>query len=289
MGILVPKAVKARQFLVDAFKKHHRGDYSDAAEVTKERIRVMQEYGVPEDDLARMQLSFNIALLPNTVPTAFWTLFNTFSRPELLQKLRAELVEHAISRDETGQRVELDVTAVKSRCPNLLSVFEETQRTLTVHANIRKVQKDTMLSSFHLKKGSYLQIPNQPIHFNNEVWGDEPTVFNPRRFFKDDGSPLRSSLPSNSFLAWGAAPYLCPARQFASTEILVMAALLILRVDMEPIGGHWRRPRPKIGELTTVLSPIEEVEVELKPRDGWNGNWILKMGESRSKVPLASG
>lgn len=236
-----------------------------------------------------MQLSFNIALLPNTVPTAFWTLFNTFSRPEVLQKLRAELTGYAISRDKTDQRIELDVVAVKTRCPNLLSVFEETQRTLTVHANIRKVQEDTILNSFRLKKGSYLQIPNQPIHFSKEVWGNDPTAFNPGRFFREDGSSLGSSLPSNSFLAWGAAPHLCPARQFASTEILVMAAMLILRIDMEPVGGSWRRPRPKIGELTTVLPPKEAVEVEIKPRDGWNGNWILKMGESRSKVPLTSG
>lgn len=287
MGTLVPKAVRARQFLVEAFKKQNAGDYSDAAQVTKERLRVLRNYGVPEDDLARMQLNFNIALLPNTVPAAFWTIFNTFSRPQLLQKLRSELEEIAVSRDETNQRVELDVAAVKGRCPHLLSVFEETQRSLTIHANIRKVEEDTMLNSWLLKKGSYLQIPNQPVHFDKTIWGEEPASFKPERFFKKDGSPL--SVPSNSFLSWGAAPHLCPARQFASTEILVMAAMLILRVDMEPVKGHWQRPGPKFGEISTILPPNEEVEVEIIPRDGWNGDWVLKMGESKSKVPLASG
>lgn len=289
MSFFVPKAVKARQFLVDEFKKYHKGDYGDAAQVTKERIRVLQAYGVQEDDLARMQVSFNIALFPNSVPTAFWTVFNIFSRPELLQRLRDELIENAITRDEQSQRIELDVAALKSRCPHLLSVFEETQRTLTVHANIRKVQEDTMVDSFLLKKGSYVQIPLHPIHIDEDLWGPDASSFNPSRFFKNDGSPIGSSLPSNSFLAWGAAPHLCPARQFASTEILVMMALLVLRVGMHPIGGRWRRPEPKIGDLTTLLPPCSDVEVEVRARDGWNGEWVLLMGESRSKVPLASG
>lgn len=289
LGIFAPEALNARQDLVNSFKSYLSGGYQDAAELTKARIKVMSEYALPLDDIARMQIGFNIALLSNTAPSAFWTLFNVLSRPELLQELRAELEECAVSRDAEKSPYELDVVAIKTKCPRLLSVFEETQRTLTVHANIRKVLEDTTLGTWHLQKGNYVQIPNAPIHNDAKLWGIDATEFNPRRFVKNDGTTLSSSLPSNSFLAWGMAPHLCPARQFASTEILVMAALLFLRVEIKPVGGKWKRPDPKVGDFVTVLPPKKDVEVEVRQRDGWNGNWILKMGESTSKVPLASG
>ncbi|QDS68831.1 hypothetical protein FKW77_006554 [Venturia effusa] len=282
-SIFVPAAVRARQFLVDAIKKYHRGDFSDAAQVTKERIRVLREYGVSEDDVARMQLSFNIALLPNSVPTTFWVIFNTFSHPNLFLRLREELERKAVKRSD-GKRYGLDVSALKTKCPLLLSIFEETQRHQTVHANIRVVEEDTRLNSWHLQKGNFLQIPNQPIHFNKDLWGDDYEVFNPNRFqARKDGAS------SNSFLAWGAAPHLCPARQFASTEILVMLALLVLRVDLVPVGGIWGRPDPKYGEATTILAPGGDVEVGVALRDEWVGEWVIEMGDSRAKVPLASG
>lgn len=289
LGFFASKALRARQDLVNGFKKHLSSGYQDAAEVIKERVRVMSKYGVPLDDIARMQVSFNVALLSNTAPTAFWTLFNVFSRPELLQELRAELEECAVSQDGGNSQYELDVVAIKTRCPRLLYAFEETQRTLTIHANIRKVLEDTTLGTYRLQKGNYVQIPNAPIHHDAELWGIDPADFNPRRFVRNDGTALSSSLPSNSFLAWGAAPHLCPARQFASTEILVMAALLFLRVEIEPVEGKWKRPEPKIGDLVTVLPPKKDVEVKVKPRGGWDGSWVLKMGESTSKVPLTSG
>jgi cytochrome P450 len=289
LGLFAPKALRARQDLIDGFKKQLSGHYQDAAELTKERVRVLSEYGVPLDDIARMQVAFNVALLANTAPTMFWTLYNVFSCPELLQELRAELEEHAVVRGVGNAQNELDVVAVKTKCPLLLGVFEETQRTLTIHANIRKVLEDTTLGTYRLQKGNYVQIPNAPIHRDAELWGTDPTVFNPRRFVKSDGTAMSSSLPANSFLAWGTAPHLCPARQFAATEVLAMAALLFLRVEMEPEAGIWKRPDPKIGDLATILAPKKDVEVVVRSREAWDGEWVLKMGESTSKVPLVAG
>lgn len=125
MEVFVPKAVKARHFLVEAFNKYQQGDHSDASQAIKEQVKVMLAYDVPEDDIARLQLNLDVALLPNTVPAAFWTLYNAFSRPELLHQLRAELHEHAVSRNETSQDVRLDVAAVKTDCPRLLPSFRK--------------------------------------------------------------------------------------------------------------------------------------------------------------------
>jgi cytochrome P450 len=286
---MAPKVLKARQDLVDGFKKLLNGDYEDVAKVTKDRVRAMSEYGVPLDDNARMVVAFTIALLSNTAPTMFWTLYNVFSRPELLQELRAELEEDAVARSSGGSQYELDIVAIKTKCPLLLGVFEETQRTLHVHANIRKVLEDTTLDTYRLQKGNYVQLPNAPIHRDADIWGENPTDFNPHRFLKSDGTAVSSSLPSNAFLAWGTAPHVCPARQFASTEILAMTALMILKFELEPVGGQWKRPDPRYGDLATILPPKKDMEVVVRPRQGWNGECVLKMGLSTSKVPLVSG
>jgi cytochrome P450 len=293
LNIFASKGVKARQYLFGRFQEYLKGNYSDAAEVTKERVKVMSEYGILADDTARMTLSFGIALLSNTAPTAFWTLYNIYSQPALLQELRSELEENAVTKSKPTTAAdadfEVDVAAIKTKCPLLLSIFEETQRTLTIHANIRKVLEDTVLDKYCLKKGNYVQIPNAPIHRNTELWGADANNFNSHRFVKSDSVELASSLPPHAFLAWGTAPHLCPARQFASTEILVMAALLALKVEVEPVGHNWVKPETAAGELVVILPPKKDFDVKMKPRQGWEGKWSIKIGESKTQVKLASG
>lgn len=160
-------------------------------------------------------------------------VFEIFSRPELLQRLRSEILEHAVRIDKPDEAIELDVAALKTRCPLLLACLEETQRERGKHATIRKVQEDAMIGPYPLKKNAYLHMPSQTVHLDSAVWGDDPHQYNPDRFLDGHASP-RSS---NSFAAWGVAPRLCPARQLAATEILVLVALWVLRVDIVPTGS----------------------------------------------------
>jgi hypothetical protein len=166
--------MRGRQDVINSYKKYLGCDYEDASELVKEQVRVMSVYGVPADDLARQRAAFDIALPSNTAPTAFWTLFNISSRPALLQELRAELEQNAVlsSTVQNGRNseFELDIVRISTKCPLFLSVFQGMQRTLTIHANIRKVTDDTTLEGYRLQKGSYVQIPNQPIHNNVELW-----------------------------------------------------------------------------------------------------------------------
>ena len=242
----------------------------------------MEKYNADTSDIARHHLLFAQGVMPNTVPTSFWTVYEVFSRPELMRRLRDAIIEHGITKDETNDTIELDVAALKMRVPLLLAVLEETQRTRGTNASIRMVQEDTIVGDFKLKKGSYLQIPHQPVHYDGTIWGDDTSHYNPDRFLGKD-------FPPNSLSPWGIAPHLCPARQFASTEIMVMIALMVLRVDVVPVGGEWRKLKVSPNEQSTIPPPKEELRVELRPRKGWNGKWVLKMGESKTKVALSSG
>jgi cytochrome P450 len=158
LSVLTRKALRGRQDVINSYKEYLGDDYEGASELVKEQVRVMSVYGVPADELARQRAAFDIALLSNTAPTAFWTLFNIFSRLALLQELRAELGQNAVlsSTVQNGRNseFELDIVGIKTKCPLFLSVFQETQRTLIIYANIRKVLEDTTLEGYRLKKGS---------------------------------------------------------------------------------------------------------------------------------------
>ncbi|KAI1648166.1 uncharacterized protein F4817DRAFT_74665 [Daldinia loculata] len=137
-------------------------------------------------------------------------------------------------------------------------------------------------------------MPGPPIHRDVSVWGQSAGTFNPYRFVPKTSSVVSADAvpPTSGFLSWGAPPYLCPARQFASTEILIIVALLAMRVDLIPAArsGQWEQsPALNYGELVSVFNPAKDVEMYVKPREQGVGKWTLEMGESTTRVPIASG
>ncbi|KAH7118584.1 cytochrome P450 [Dactylonectria estremocensis] len=285
---LTRKGYAAREVVFQAFRQYCSHVPDDSSEIFLSRTRVMREAGVCEEDICKQQATFGTAAFANTAPALYWATYELFSRPEVLEEVRAQVAEHAVSGSkESGFK--LNVSALKTKCPLLLSVFQETQRTRHMHANIRKVTADTLLDGkYLLKAGNFVQMPGNPIHTNPEIWGDTVDVFDPYRFVpKDDRKPI---LPSG-FLAWGAPPHLCPARQFAATEILIVLASLAMRVDMAPAAmGRWERnPAVNVGDMVTIYNPKKDVQVEVREREAWAGDWALEMGDSKTRVSLASG
>lgn len=283
------KGYAAREIVFDAFRKYNKNIPTDVSAVYMARLHTMQEAGIEEDDICKQQATFGTAAFANTVPIMHWTIYELFSRPELLEEVRREVTENAVTgTKETG--FVLDVAALKTKCPLLLSVYQETQRTRHVHANIRKVTDDTFLDGkYLLKAGQFVMMPGQPVHTNTTTWGDSAEVFDPYRFVPKDASD-KKAVASSSFVAWGAPPHLCPARQFAATEILIVVGLLAVRCDLCPVSGKWTKdPALNTGDMATVYTPKKDTEVEVRRRGEWEGAWSLSMGESKTRVSLASG
>lgn len=276
----------ARQKVFDAHVKYCRDIPHDASLLFRERWRVLLESGISEMDCIKQQATLPIGMLSNTVPTFYWTIWELFSRGDVLSHVREELEAHAVIKQEDG--FALDVAALKSKCPLLLSVFQETQRVRHIHAAIRKVMKDTLLDGkYLLKAGNYLQMPGNSIHSNANIWGPSALDFDPYRFASPGGSTKHGG---SDFLAWGAPPHLCPARQFAATEILILVALLAMRAELRPASGGWEKnPALDFNDPVTVLNPKKDVQMDVSTRTQWAGKWTLLMSQSKHRVPLASG
>ncbi|KAK5657866.1 hypothetical protein OQA88_2414 [Cercophora sp. LCS_1] len=277
-------ARNARATVFRAFKDYFgRGLPDDVSYLVTRRQELLREGGISEEDAYKMQATLSNAAYPNTVPTLFWTVYEIYSRPALLGDIRLELMEKAVERDGPG--FVLDIAALQTECPLILSVYQETQRTRHAQVAWRMVTEDTTLDRWTLKKGNYLQMPVRPVHESQTVYGPLADEFDPYRFVP---SSDKTRVAPSSFLAWGSAPHLCPARQFASTEILIAAALLVLRVELNPIGG-WERALAVKGGTPTLPRPKSDMRLRVTPRKEGNALWRVVVGKGKARISLASG
>ncbi|KAK8867688.1 cytochrome P450 [Apiospora arundinis] len=285
---------KARDIVFEAFREYFRRIPDDASLLVQQRQKVMRDGGIAEEDTYKIQATLSNAAYPNTVPTLFWTIFEIYSRPQLLGDIRQELRDNAVIRstEKGADEFVLDLAALQTACPVLLSTYQETQRTRHAQVAWRMVTDDTLLDGHMLKKGNYLQIPVRPTHEDPRIWGPRAAAFDPYRFVpvRDGLEPTKpKTAPPSAFMPWGSPPHLCPARQFASAEILIAAALLVLRVQLAPVGGRgWEQPALRSG-TPALPRPKRDIRAQVTPTEDGRGNWTVVIGRTKARISLASG
>jgi cytochrome P450 len=282
-SITARKPIAARQKVVKAFEAYYRaGGVEKASALAKLRYATEAKHGVPLEDTARYEVGGSIAIMVNTAPGAFWTLFLLFSHPGLVEEIRAE-IDACTETQGDGTKI-VDITTLKSSCPLLLSAYQEVLRHRSMGTSIRQVMEDTYLDQWLLKKGAMLQMPSRVIHQDASLWGEDVAEFNPRRFLPEN----RKNRPSDvCFRAFGGGKTLCPGRHFATNEILAVVAVFIARLDMKPVGGgEWKMPTSKNTNVAAVLmEPDVDVDVEVTLRKGMEGvKWQVRLDGKGDKV-----
>lgn len=297
---------RARTTMFHAFRKYFHNVPDDVSSVIHERQRILREAGIPADDTYKMQSNLSDAY-PNFPPTLFWTIYEIFSRPDVLSEIRQEIHDKAVTQSSSNKI--LNITSLQSDCHLLLSAFQETQRLRHSQVAFRIVVDDILLDDqYLLKKGAYVHLPAKPVHQNSEFWGPHANAFDPYRFIQaadptsknptttttsttttSKSIPTKPKIIPSGFRAWGAPPHMCPARQFAATEIMVFVALLALQTDLTPENGKWERePELRQMEIAMLPRPKRDVRLMVSKREG-AGRWRVEMGRSKARVPLASG
>ncbi|KAK8110180.1 uncharacterized protein PG998_006637 [Apiospora kogelbergensis] len=284
------KGYAARAKVMEAMKKYLQNVPEDASQMLRERQRVVLEGGIGEEDAYKLQATLSNAYF-NTIPTLYWTIYEIYSRPALLEAIREEIRNKALT--QVGEDFHLNIAALQTTCSLLLSAMQETQRIRHAQVAFRMVLEDVTIDRYRLKKGYHLHMPAKPVHWDPSIWGAHVNHFDPYRFVPEiEKRPARTQkiLPS-SFLPWGAAPWLCPARQFAATEIMIIMALLALRVDLAPADGSgWDHEPPlKKVEISSLAHPKLDAPLRMNPRQDGVGNWKVEIGKSKARIVLTSG
>jgi cytochrome P450 len=266
------RAFFARESLVRAFVRYLEEDsYLEGCELIRRRVKIAGNHGFTTEAIAREELSFLFAGIVNTAVTSFWMVLHVFARPSLLEQVRDEL-EGCI--DGEGKRKTISVQKVKDKCELLMSIYREVLRFESDTASTRAVTADTILGGqYFLKKDSTLLVSGGTMHQLKSVWGEDVDEFNPRRFIELTRS---KELHPAAFRAFGGGSTLCPGRHFATNEILVFVAMILLRFDIKQAAGkELKVPRKQDDVLPVhILEPEDAVEVNIEPRQGWeDSDW----------------
>jgi cytochrome P450 len=136
----------------------------------------------------------------------------------------------------------------------------------------RLVVKDwTMKDGTLVPKGTIIFLNEKAVYDDEEIF-DTPEVFNPWRMYQRrqrEGEAQKHQwvMASPTHLHFGYSKHACPGRFFASNEIKVLLALLVMRYEIKALNipgglrqvreGHW-------GDNNRV--PITNAKLEFKDR-----------------------
>lgn len=291
------KPWKARRKATAAILKWLRmNGHEQASELAVVRLKTSLQGGLTEKEYAQLEVPMLIAFVSNTVPATFWMLFDLYSRPQLLEDIRKEVEVNALSIATDGTRM-IDISALREDCPLLLSTFQEILRMRTTSSPSRFVTKDILLADkYLLKAGNMITMPSEQIGQRPEVWGETARVFDARRFIKPvapskDRSGDREPRRVGGFMAFGVSPTVCPGRHFASSEILGMVAMMILRYDIVPVGGAWEEPEKFSAAAVSIMGPVKgKFPVDVKSRGEFEKTkWHFHFEEGKGQFPLVIG
>jgi hypothetical protein len=238
--------------------------YEQGSDLIKARVKINEDFQIPLKETARIEIGGSQAILSGTLPGTFWVAFHIFSDPLVLEDIRNELSK-GVQTDDSGTCT-IDLSHVKTSCPILLSTLKETMRIHSTSTATRIAMEDYRLDNkYLLKKGSTIMMPASVQHTDQAVWGDTVDEFMHRRFVREPGAKAINPI---AFRGFGGGTTLCPGRHFASTEILMFSALLVLGFDLQPIGGKWVAPSTAKSPMVNALPvPDWDFEVELRPRE----------------------
>jgi hypothetical protein len=277
-SLIARKGYMARERVTSALVDWvQKGYYHEASHLIQERIR-LNSTKFNMEQVAQVELSVMFAILTNAVPTACWVISYLYTQPTLLSEVRQELEKSDLVKSNGTSRI-ISITKLKTCCPLLVSIFREILRFYAANTSARQVLEDTIIADkYLLKKGNMVQIAGDAIHKDAKVWGSDVGHFNPYRFVNSSSGIFTEELPGEkvktvhpvAFRGFGGGTSLCPGRHFAQSEIVGLAAVMVLGYDLMPVGGDKLVLPPKKEPLLPlgVLKPDGDMTVRLQRRQG---------------------
>lgn len=239
-----------------------------------EMHKINKSHGLSTEEAAKMEMATSLAMLSSGAVTSFWLLYHILSDQNLTSSIRKELT--LVTDINDIEKVQIaNLSAVKDRCPILVSVLNETLRYHSTVINIKQVQHDmTLDGQYLLKKNGIIMIPGQSVHHNKDIWGSSADVFNHHRFLSSESKKISSS--TSAFRPFGAGTTMCPGRHFSTNVILSLAVIVLLKFDVELIDGEWKEPTKYNADTWNAMpKPDHDINVVLAPRneEGANHEW----------------
>ena len=269
--LFAPKAVAGRDTVVTAIHQYYRSKghcTASASQLTQTRYNLARPF-MDELDIAGAELTNGLAVITNSVPTAFWVVFHVFSDPTVLSRVRDEVEPFVTTEKSTVKGFEartLHTNKLKD-AHFIQALIQETLRFRARGTGPRMVLEDVTLSAgeadYHIEKDSMVIIAHEGMHYNKAVWGENADKFVADRFLAGN------KIPGNAFRGFGGGANMCPGKGFATAQIVTLIAMLAVTLDMKPASGQWEEPGQDQSNVARENTPpLKKVLVEIVPRRG---------------------
>lgn len=287
-SFIAPKAHRARRAFGSAFMSYYNRKLNrNASVLIQGRYRELRAGGFELEDIRKFDIGILMAATMNSGAGIFWLICYLFSNAILLSEIRAEISTIiTLTRDNKGKKeICFDVSSLQTQCPLLVSAWQETLRLKDAVISTRVVEEDTVLNdTYLLKKGSLVQIPSSSSNMSPSIWGPDARIFNARRFMKAKTDKIdreQARMQKLAFHPFGGGSSLCPGRHFATTEILGVAATIVLGYELRMADGTGLRvPKAKKQLMSVaVLQPADELDIVMERRQDFKGvRWSYDVG-----------
>ncbi|KAJ0404809.1 hypothetical protein P43SY_003485 [Pythium insidiosum] len=218
---------------------------ADTKKPVRTVIELFLEYGegLNEDDLVEFILTFVFAARDTTADTLSWLFYVVGHRPDVEQKLRAEMDE----RLPPGSNTTYLTTEHLKDFVYMEAVIKETLRLYPAAPyTLRTCASDTVIcGDIFLRKGDMVGTPMYALARNPSVWGPDASEFRPERWI-DEATGKIKQVAASKFYTFSAGPRTCVGMSLAMLELRVVVANLLQRykfaVDPSNDGSYLVAP-----------------------------------------------
>ncbi|KAI0178750.1 cytochrome P450 [Hypoxylon sp. FL1284] len=271
-NIFARRSVRARDVMAAEFKRYFENNkHLDGSLLVQLRQKHNSTFGLDASDTARAEIGQVVGGIVLANPVVYEDCLGEVSK--------------LVQTDLDGVCT-VDLARIRTACPFLVSTWQEILRFRGISTAARIIQEDTLVDSqYLLKKGGVVLMPNTVIHSDQSLWSPTTGQLNHKRFLKarKDGNTQH---PAAAFRGFGGGHVLCPGRHFASTEVLALLALLILRFDVSPVGEKWVEPKKDMAMDRACPLPKKDVEVVLTPKS--SPKWRALFSDSDSGINIVA-
>jgi cytochrome P450 len=250
----------------------------NASAIVRNRREAALKWGILDSEVQRWDYVMFFAPTTNSGPTAYWLLSYILADPALLKEIREEVSKVAIiSTVKDVKKVSFDITSIQKECPLLVAAWDESFCLSAATLFVRMVMEDTILADkYLLEKGAVIQMPSAPSSQSEAIWGPNPDNFNAKRMLKSTYNALPREdrkTRTQAYFPLGGGKYICPGKQFASTELIGFVGSMLYAFDVKMSNGErLKTPRPGKRQIgRNVDLPISDIEVIIKRREEFEG------------------
>jgi len=238
-GRFVRNRETIRTELLAEIARRRREGTEGRTDILSMLVEARDDQGEPMTDPELIDEMFTLLMAGHetTATSLAWAFHHLLERPDVLEKLRAELARVVGEGPVEPQHI--------SQLEYLDAVIKESQRLCPVATNvIRRLTRPMRIAGHDLPAGITVSACIYSTHHHPDLWPD-PERFDPERFIGARPAP-------HTFFPFGGGIRRCIGAAFATYEMKIVLAQVLARARLRIAAGY--RVRPVLRTITVAPS-----------------------------------